>query len=80
MSTIENPLLHLRENYENINHELYFKGISYIYKYYQGKLSKKEIEKFLSSNYTYGIYRQPKKPKKRNPSFIPGLRFQFQVK
>ena len=75
---MQKPLQHLKENYENINHELYFSGISKIFQYYKGRLSKKSIEKFLSSNYTYSIYRSPKKPN-RNPTYVYGKRFQFQV-
>ena len=79
MNETKNLLLYLEKNYGNINHELYHTGITKIYNYFNGKLSIAEIENFLSTNYTYTIYRQAKKPKPRNPTYVYKRRFQFQV-
>lgn len=79
MDEKRNLLLYLEKNYGNINHELYNSGITKIYNYFNGRLTIPEIEKFLSTNYTYTIYRQAKKPKNRNPTYVYKKRFQFQV-
>ena len=69
---------HLKLNYGNLESPLYYSGITNIYNYYKGKLPIKDIEDFLSSNYTYSIYRQWKDIKPKNPTFCYELRFQFQ--
>ena len=79
MAEIRNPLEHLKSNYENIESPLYFSGITKIYQYYDGKLSKREIENFLRSNFTYSIYREWKNPRIKNPTYAYQLRFQVIV-
>ena len=63
MTNVQNLLQYLEENYENIDHPLYLSSMSYIRKFFDGKLSIPVIENFLSGKYTYTIYRQPKKAK-----------------
>lgn len=53
-------LASLKENYVNPMHPLAFMGISSIYKYYNGALSKQAIKKFLSSTEVYSMIKQEK--------------------
>ena len=50
---IENPLLHLKQNYQNIKSPIGFSGITNIYRYYGGQLSYKQIKDFLAGVDTY---------------------------
>ena len=56
----------LKDNYVNPMHPLAFMGVSNIYKYYNGVLSKKVIKSFLASTEVYSMIKQEKRnPKKR---------------
>lgn len=79
MNSKNDLLKYLKQNYENIDHPLYFSGITKIFEFFKGKLSIRDIEDFLSSNQTYTTFRQWKKPNPRNPTFVHRIRFQFQA-
>ena len=71
-------LVHLKRNYQNILHPLYFSGITKIYNYYKGMISIKDIENFLQTVDTYTTHREPKNPRQTNPTFVYRKRYQFQ--
>ena len=60
----DSALADLKKNYANAMHPLAFMGISNIYKYYNGILSKKVIKSFLVSTEVYSMIKQ----EKRNPN------------
>ena len=68
-------LANLKENYSNSMHPLAFMGVSSIYKYYNGVLSKKQIKSFLASTEVYSMIKQ----EKRNPQkhWTPIVSFHF---
>ena len=51
MSDKEALLADLKENYTKPGHEIAYSGISAIQKFYDGHLTRQEIEDFLSKNY-----------------------------
>ena len=60
----------LKKNYTNLKSEIAYSGIKNIYDYYQGVLSVKQIEDFLSTNYAYTRHKQTKKLRRgTNPTF-----------
>lgn len=69
---------HFKENYSNPAHPIAFSGINNVYRYYKGLLTRKEIEKILSTFDTYTLKRQYKKFK-RNPNYAHFKRYQFQI-
>lgn len=58
----------LERNYTNIGHPIAYSGINTIYSFYNGILKKKEIEKFLSTNFAYTLHKETTK-QKVNPTF-----------
>ena len=51
----------LKHNYTLPGHAIAFSGVDNIYKYYNKGISKKEIEDFLSTNYSYTRHKETKK-------------------
>ena len=68
--TREECIEHLKRVYTDESHPIGFRGISYIYKYYDGKLSVEDIQNVLSGVYVYGIHKQEKKPRQRNVYYV----------
>jgi len=69
---------HFKENYTNPAHPIAFSGVNNIYKYYNGMLNIKDIEKLLASFENYTLRREYKNLQ-RNPSFSHFKRYQFQI-
>ena len=67
----------LEKKYTNESHPIYLSGITQIYNHYNGVLSIKDIEDFLSTIPTYTTHRQAKKPSPRNTTFVYYKRYQF---
>lgn len=62
-------LKHLRSNYLKPSHPLFSSGPKSVYDFYNGKLSLKKIEDYLSSVESYTLFRANKKHK-TNFSFV----------
>lgn len=69
----------LKKNYINPGHEIAFSGVKTIYDYYEGVLSKKKIEDFLSQNSSYVNHKIPSRNPKRNNTFCYFLRDKWQA-
>ena len=72
-------LEHLKKHYTEVGHPLYFSGISNIFKYYEGCLSIRQIQDFLSASYTYTLHKESNDKWIRNPTFKYYKRYQFQM-
>ena len=75
---IENPLLHLKQNYQNIKSPIGFSGITNIYRYYGGQLSYKQIKDFLAGVDTYTLHKKSRETS-HNPTFVKYRRQQLQL-
>ena len=70
---------YLNENYYMPGHQLFSAGQNKIYTYFKGRLPKKKIVKWLSTDYAYSIHRNQANKKPKNPIFKHFKRYQFQV-
>ena len=77
-SEIKNPIQHLKENYKNTKHPIAFSGISNIYRYYDGKLTQKQIKNYLSTENAYTLHKKSRVTG-YNPTFIKYKRQQIQL-
>ena len=68
----------LKHNYTVPGHAIAFSGVDNIYKYYNKGISKKEIEDFLSTNYSYTRHKETKKGI-LNPTYKYFKRYQWQA-
>ena len=76
----ETPFLtQVRKNYLTPSHPTAFAGQTALKNFYGSQLSQSDIEKLLSSIYSYGIHREYKKPRVRNPYYIYHIREQVQI-
>ena len=75
----EQALAHLRQNYLNPRHAISFRGVSNIYNYYDGLLSKEDVEEALSTFKTYVTHKEIKKVPQFNPQFVYQKRQLVQV-
>lgn len=80
LDTKEECLKDLKENYTNPKSSISFSGLSKIYDHYKGVLKLSEIEDFLSSIFSYGYHREPKRLKLKNPIYLYFRRQQLQCK
>ena len=69
----------LRRKWSTLDSPISFSGISKIYEYYNKQISRKEIERILSTIPTYTKYKQRKKSNLHNPFFIYYLHQQWQI-
>ena len=69
----------LRQKWSTLGSPISFSGISKIYKYYNGNINRKEIERILSTIPTYTKYKQRKKSNLHNPFFIYYVHQQWQI-
>ena len=76
---IKNMLEILKDGFYKPGHPLFRSGQNKIYDYFEGKLPKKEIEKFLSKDYAYSTHRNQARRKPPNPVYKHYKRYQFQV-
>ena len=60
----------LKRKWSTLGNEISFAGVSAIYKYFRGKISKKKIEEVLSTLPTYTKYKEKRRPAFHNPIFI----------
>lgn len=67
----------IQDDYITPGHPIAFSGISATRKHYHTKIPL--VEKAFSSVYSYGLHREYKKPKIRNPFFVYSLREQVQM-
>ena len=75
----EKALQDLKKNYFKNSHPIFHSGVNNIYTYYDGKLTKAQIEDFLSSVFSYTRTKEVKKSI-TNPTYKPSFkRYQFQV-
>lgn len=77
-ATKEECVDHFKENYNKPGHELFVSGISNIYRYFKGVLSRNDISKLLGSVENYTLHREYKHLS-RNPSFSHFKRYQVQI-
>ena len=75
---ISNPLSHLKANLLNVKFQVGFSGISNIYKFYDGKLSYKQIKTFLKTVDNYSLHKKSR-VLKYNPGFSKYRRQQMQI-
>ena len=66
----ENLLKKLKEGYSNPGSNLFFLDSQSLYKFFRGKLSKKIIEDFLSSQDGYTLNRPSKRLKTFNMTYV----------
>ena len=78
MSEKEKILEDLKQNYTQPGHQIAFSGINNIYNYYGKRISKKEIEDFLSTNYTYTRHKETAR-RYQNPTYKYFKRYQWQA-
>ena len=78
MSEKEEILEDLKKNYTRPGHPIAFSGINNIFKFYEKRISKKEIEDFLSTNYTYTRHKETAK-RYQNPTYKYFKRYQWQA-
>ena len=69
----------LKKYYEKPGHPLAFSGVQKIWKYYDKKVPRKVIEKFLTQFDSFSLHRQKKKRKSRTPVFVRDLRHQLHI-
>lgn len=69
----------LRRKWSTLGSPIAFSGISKIYEYYNKQISKKEIERILSTIPTYTKFKQRKKSNLHNPFFIYYIHQQWQI-
>ena len=60
----------LKEKWVELGNQISFAGVSKIYNYFKGKLSRKRIEEILSEIPTYSRYKEKRKPNFHNPIFV----------
>ena len=60
----------LKKNWVRLGNEISFAGVSKIYNYFKGKLSRKRIEEILTEIPTYSRYKEKRKSNFHNPIFI----------
>lgn len=77
--TSDNLEFDLRHKWSTLGSPIAFSGISKIYEYYNKRISKKEIERILSTIPTYTKYKQRKRSNLHNPFFIYYLHQQWQI-
>jgi hypothetical protein len=70
---------YLLRNYTNTRHPIAFSGIQNIYRYFKGYLKLKTIKELLAKSSTYTLFKDSKKPKPRNPTFIYSKRYSFEL-
>jgi hypothetical protein len=70
---------YLLRNYSNPRHPLAFSGIQNVYKYFKGYLKLKTIKELLAKSGTYTLFKDSKKPKPRNPTFVYSKRYSFEL-
>ena len=80
LDTKEECLQDLKLNYTNPKSSISFAGLSKIYNHYKGYLKQSDIESFLSSIFSYGYHREPKRLKLKNPIYLYFKRQQIQCK
>jgi len=78
LSTVEECIEDLKQNYNTAGHPIAFSGINSIYNYYKGILDLEKIKDVLSSIETYTLHREFHK-EQRNPSYSHFKRYQFQA-
>ena len=66
LDTKEECLLDLKEKYTNPKSSISFAGISKLHDHYRGVLKQSDIEDFLTSIFSYGYHREPKRLKLKN--------------
>ena len=66
------------QNYHNPLHPTAFGGINTVHRYYDGEISRKQIEKILKKSYSYSKHKETKKPT-TNPYFVYSKHQQFQI-
>lgn len=69
----------ITSNYVRASHPTAFSGLTNIRRYYRGDIERVNIPKLLGTVYSYGLHREYKKPRVRNPFYIKYLRQQMQV-
>ena len=69
----------LRQKWSTLGSPIAYGGISKIYEYYNKKISKKEIERILSTIPSYTKFKQRKKSNLHNPFFIYYRHQQWQI-
>ena len=60
----------LKTNWVNLGNEISFAGVSKIYNYFKGKLSRKRIEEILREIPTYSRFKEKRKSNFHNPIFV----------
>ena len=60
----------LKKKWVELGNEISFAGVSKIYNYFKGELSRKRIEEILSEIPTYSRYKEKRKSPFHNPIFI----------
>ena len=78
MSEKNKILEDLKLNYTLPGHIIAFSGINTIYKYYNKRISKKDIEDFLSTKYGYTRHKETTK-RYQNPTYKYFKRYQWQA-
>ncbi|PCJ29148.1 MAG: hypothetical protein COA94_02455 [Rickettsiales bacterium] len=69
----------VESNYVKLRHPTAFSGKSKLSQYYKNTAKESEIDNALSSNYSYSLHRQYKRPRQYNPFFIYKKRQQLQI-
>lgn len=62
-------LKHLKARYHQVSSPIAFSGVTKLYHFYRGLLSREDLEQFLSTSYTYTTKREFHKPFQKNPIF-----------
>ena len=65
-------------NYTRPGHPIAYSGIDNIYNHYKKRISKEEIENFLSTNYSYTRHKETTK-RNQNPTYKYFKRYQWQA-
>jgi hypothetical protein len=68
-----------KKNYTKPGHPTFLGGQQSLKSYYGKKLSSAEIKEILSSNYSYSLHREYKKPRVRNPYYVYYIRQMAQL-
>lgn len=78
-SSKEEALAHLQREYLKPGSGLFFAGINKLHRYYKPLLKQKDIESFLSSQYSYTRLKEAHRPFKRNPVFCHDRRMLMEI-
>ena len=73
------PIDYLKKNYTNPASPVAFAGISKIYSFFEGELSRKDIKDFLSTIQSYTLHKEEHKVKRYNITRVFSLRDIWQI-